>query len=466
MTPQRLACAFACILVAQMGCTTAPPPDVILITLDTTRADRLGVYGYEHPVSPQIDAFAAESVVFERAWSTSSWTLPAHASMLTGKHPTSHGAHNSLDGGDVNLGQAVAGEMFAEVVTSKLSDAETTLAELLSARGYNTAAFAGGPWLAPPFGLMQGYNTIDADVGEFAGRSAAELSDRAIEWLDTVEPGRPLHVLINYFDPHFPYAPPLRFVELARGGAELTPGETPPRTAPPVSEDGGVGFYPYGAWKIPEVYDGEIRFMDYHIGRFLDALRAKGRYRDALVILVGDHGELFGEHGQTGHGRWLYEPLMRVPLVVRFPGGRDGGRKTTEPVSVVDIAAIVAGITGIRLPESSEAQEIGKRSIVVAEWFRDRFSINRIGESVNRDLVAAVRWPWKVIKSSSGSTEFYNLGEDPGETRKRETGDVPPELDTELRAALAGFKAPANPEAAGRVDPAIGERLRSLGYTE
>src|SRR5262245_17823744 len=170
----------------------ASRPDVIVITLDSTRADHLGCYGYTRRVSPELDRFALEAVRYRRAWSTDSWTLPAHASMLTGKHPSSHGAHNAATG-DLALASVVPNERLADMRVNRLGDEAITLAELLGEAGYETAAIAGGPWLSPVFGLLQGYSHTDADAHTVAGRSADQLTDRAIAWIRGVPPGQPLH---------------------------------------------------------------------------------------------------------------------------------------------------------------------------------------------------------------------------------------------------------------------------------
>ncbi len=195
------------------------PPDVILVTLDTTRADHLGVYGYERDITPSLDRFARDAVTFQRAWATGAWTLPTHASMLTGKYPSSHGARFNQEASNVALSEALKGDFFTKHKASRLPEDEVTLAELLSERGYATAAFTGGPWLAPPFGLMQGYELQDSLVTEVGGRSAEELTNRLIAWLAALPRDRPAHALINYFDPHSPYDPPPGFDD--RPGAAM-----------------------------------------------------------------------------------------------------------------------------------------------------------------------------------------------------------------------------------------------------
>ncbi|MFQ5668421.1 MAG: sulfatase-like hydrolase/transferase, partial [Candidatus Binatia bacterium] len=207
-------CMLALALCALAACVkeAAIPPNVVLITLDTTRLDHLGVYGYQRPVSPEIDRFAREAVVYRRAWATAPWTLPSHASIFTGLYPTTHGARMNEKAGE---------SMFGNRVT-RLGESIVTLAELLRAAGYATAAFAGGPWLSPEFGLLQGYSVQHAglpaggrllehtpnpkNIWEMpVNRAADELTDAALAWLRSVPRRQPAHVMINYFDPHRPY---------------------------------------------------------------------------------------------------------------------------------------------------------------------------------------------------------------------------------------------------------------------
>jgi arylsulfatase len=443
-----------------LGCRSAavPPPDVVVITLDTTRADHLGAYGYTRAISPSLDAFARDAVVFRNAWSTSSWTLPAHASIFTGKHPTSHGAHHNLEAGDATLADVIEGAWFKDLKVNRLPEHEVTLAELLRERGYATAAIVGGPWLAPPFGLLQGYELQDADVKSTAGRSAQELTDRARSWLQSIPRGQALHLLVNYFDPHEPYAPPPGFDDLPRA-----------RTRLPVRQrdiNKGRPLKPMERDVFVDRYDGEIRFMDHHFGRLMETLRELGRYENALIIVVGDHGELLGEHGFIGHGRWLYEELLRVSVFVRFPRGRRAGTTTEAPVSVVDLLPLIAKELDLPLPPAVEGVWVGDRRVVLAEIFRNGHSLKHYGPRFDRDLVAFIRWPWKLIVSDRGERELFRLDTDPAESRDRAGAEVEAELLRELEQARAALSAPKELTVPRGVDPSLRDRLRGLGYIE
>ena len=431
-------------------------PDVVLVTLDTTRADHLGVYGYPRPITPSIDRFARDSATFRRAWSTAPWTLPAHASMLTGRYPWSHGADQGLERDHPPLASATSPGFLAAALPYELPEQETTLAELLEARGYETAAFVGGPYLLPHFGLLQGYRHRDAQIPPDRKRRADELSDRAIAWLEQLPRDRPVHLLVNYFDPHAPYSPPPGYDDLPHARRPLRIGDLEVTRGAVLSGDDRAAYV--------DRYDGEIRFMDHHLGRLLEALERLGRYDGALIVVTSDHGELFGEHRLMQHGHALYDELIRVPLIVHFPGGRERGRYRDETVSTVDLLRIVGDELGIRLPAAVEGLPLGGRAVAHAACSRGAWFVERYGAAFDRDLLAAVRWPWKVIVSDGGSVEAYRLDADGGEQRNRSDD---PEAGR-LRAALEADRAERPPRAprerAPLPDAELRERLRALGY--
>jgi arylsulfatase A-like enzyme len=339
-----------------------------------------------------------------------------------------------------------------ELRAHRLDDRETTLAEILKLRGYATAAFAGGPWLHPTFGLLQGYDHRWFGSDTLSGARADAVTNAAIEWIASVPADRPIHLLVNYFDPHRPYDPP--------PGYDSLPG---------AQERGSVSdadVIRLGEMPAPERrrvtarYDGEIRFMDHHFGDLVDALQGASRFEDALIILVGDHGEAFGELGAIGHTYWLYEPILRVPLIVRSPRGRDGGSHDDRPVSVADLLPMIARTVSFELPEPIDGMRPGERKFVFAELQR-----SGTNTAYDRDLVAVIRWPWKLIASTDGREEILRLD---GETLEERTPPPPGERDA-LRQALASL--PSAREASGSV-PAVEppeevrDQLRALGYIE
>jgi arylsulfatase len=443
-----------------VGCRERAPshPDVILITLDTTRADHIGAYGYERDITPEMDRFAEDAVLYRRAWSTSPWTLPAHASIFTGKYPTSHGAHSNATSGDATLADALKHPVLRQFRVNRLGEEQVTLAELLRDAGYETAAFVGGPWLSPAFGLLQGYAVMDATVASIAGRSGDKLTRRAIAWIRDVPPERPLHLLINYFDAHAPYAPPPPYDDLPRAKARLSIKQE--------DVNRGQPFLPHQRAAYIDRYDGEIRFMDHHFGLLLDALRETGRYDEAMIIVVADHGESFGEHGLMGHSRWLYEEVLRVPLIIRFPGGRDAGEEIQEPVSVVDLLPLIAHEAHLSLPRSVEGVPVGRRDLVLAESYRSRYAVENWGLRFDRDLNAGILWPLKLVLTDQGAPEFYHLDEDPAELINRAGDPKEADLHEALKLAREALEPPKSVSLPEDVSPETHQRLQSLGYVE
>ena len=433
-------------------------PDVVLITLDTTRADHLGVYGYERDITPEIDRLAEDAVVFQRAWSTASWTLPSHASIFTGKHPSSHGATFNVKSGDTTLGEVLLGRIFNEIKVNRLGEDQITLAELLQEAGYETAAFVGGPWMSPEFGLLQGYAVQDAEILTLGGRLADELTKRAIAWLQSIPREQPVHLLINYFDPHGPYEPPKGYDDLPRARAEID--------VYTVDVIHGKPMTPVQRATIIDRYDGEIRFMDHHLGRIFEVLREVDRYEDALIIVLADHGETFGEHDLMEHGRWLYEEVLRVPLLIRFPGGRNSGTVVYDSVSVVDLLPLISREVGLTLPANTEGVPIGNRELVLAESSRDALSIRLWGPRFDRALISGIRWPWKLIMSDTGSSELYRLDDDPGELLNVADGEAEKSLMNAIEEARAAFKPPERSSSPESVSPETMKNLRGLGYIE
>ena len=435
-------------LVAVLLAGCAPPggatPDLILVVMDTTRADRLGVYGNPESPSPRLDELARDGTVYGNAWSTASWTLPSHASIFTGLYPSAHGARITPDVDQDSLGEN----------PPRLSSSAVTLAELLLDAGYHTAAIASAGWLAPEFGLLQGYQLQDAV--NLRSLPANEVTDRAIAWLQGIPDGEPFHLMVNYFDPHDP-APPPGF----HGRESLEPIEPPALDAErgAVLSDGQRAAY-------LDRYDGSIRFLDFHVGRLLDALRAAGRFDDAIIVVTADHGEHFGEHGAMGHGAWLYEEVLHVPLIVRMPGGRDAGARVDDPVSLVDLLPLVAREIGLPVPEGVEDHLPGAREIVLAEEYPTALLKKIFGARLDRDLVAGIRWPWKLIVSSAGGSELYRLDEDPDESTPLENPDVEREMIVEIEQTLRSLARTAPDPDAEPMSPELEIRLRELGYIE
>jgi arylsulfatase A-like enzyme len=396
-------------------------PDVVLITLDTTRRDRLGLYGYSRKTSPNLDALAARSTVFERGIAASSWTLPSHASIFTGKYPSSHGADYDPEG-PLRLAAAIEGPAeWAEYRASGLSPSEPTLALRLRDLGYQTAAVVGGPWMKKIFGLDRGFEIYDdRDIGDVNGRLASEITTSALALLE-VRDRRPLFLFLNYFDPHGPYHAPAPF---------------------------GGSFGPDPA----DRYDEEILYMDHHIGRLLDAMKGEGLFDRALIVVTADHGELLGEHGKMGHGASLFEEEIRVPFLVKYPEGETPPARSLEPIHHVDVLALILESAGAPIERSPRPllAEVKPLDFVSAEgaW---------------RALYLG---PHKLLWNGLGHHRLHHLEFDPGEEMDLAAAEPErvKEAVTLLERVLASLPPPGKPGPPAILDEETRKALRSLGY--
>ena len=396
-------------------------PHVVLITLDTTRRDRLGFYGYARNTSPRLDELAARSVVYERAVAASSWTLPSHASIFTGKFPSSHGADYDPEG-PLRLTQAIVGPSdWDEYRASGLPSSEETLALRLREEGYETAAVVGGPWMKRVFGLDRGFESYDDEgIGDVNGRLASEVTASALKLLED-RSDRPLFLFLNYFDPHGPY-------EAAA---------------------------PFGGTFGPEPgdrYDEEILYMDHHVGRLLDGLRAKGLFDDSLILVTSDHGELLGEHGKMGHGATLFEEEIRIPFVVKYPRDERAPVRSAAPVHHVDVISLIlerVGLPAVR-QEHPQLAEVRPLEFVSTEgaWRALYFG----GQ--------------KLLWNSLGRHALYDLERDPHEEHDLAAAD--PERLQEavalLEKVVASLPAPGDPGPPVSLDEETLKALRGLGY--
>ena len=407
---------------------------IVLITVDTLRADRLGAYGSTRGLTPAMDALAASGIRFDAAIAQVPLTLPSHATILTGAHPARHGVRTN-DG-------------------FRLPPSTPFLPELLQAGGYPTAAFIGGYPLNRTTGLARGFDVYDdgflreaadASAQGPVERRADEVVEAALGWLEARPPGEPFFAWLHFFDPHTPYDAPA--------------APEAPRVPP---------------------YDGEVRYTDAAIGRLVDRLTARGLLHRIVLVLTADHGESLGEHGERTHGTFLYDATIRVPLIVRLPGAAGAGRTIGAPVETADIAPTLAAIAGTSLPEPIDGRSLlelidgapgdPERATYAESYYQHVL----LGWSPLR----AIRTDrWKFVEAPR--PELYDLRADPGETGNLIAGRE--NLATALAAALppveppgasasgsAGAEAPGANPSTGTGSPAIAgaaaERLRSLGY--
>ncbi len=335
-----------------------------------------------------LDGLAEESVVYTHAIATSSWTLPAHASLFTGKFTASHGARYDSEG-PLRLTDGIGGpENWSEYRARGLSPSETTLAEILKEAGYVTGAVVGGPWLKKVFGFDKGFDHYDdAQIHTVNGRLASEVTSAALQWIEK-EADHELFLFLNYFDPHIPYSAPEPFTYQFFSGGEAS-----------LDEELSVE-------EMSNLYDAEILYMDHHIGRLLEGLKRLGIYEHTLFIVTADHGELLGEHDKRGHGTSLYQEEIHIPLFIRYPYGEVPPERRDDPIQLVDILPLV--LEQLDLPVSEGVQGgVGDHPIVSevyplpfmgggGDWRvlfdgRLKFCWNSLGNHLLFDLEADVR---------------------------------------------------------------------------
>lgn len=400
-------------------------PNVLLITLDTTRADHLPCYGYRGGKTPHLDALAAQAVVFEECISSSPLTLPSHASIMTGLYPTFHGVR-------VNGNTA-------------LSEQHQTLAEVFAQNGYECGAFIGAFVLDGRWGLKQGFRHYDdridlkkykqLDLG-LVQRPGNEVADAALSWLQG-EKDNPFFAWVHFYDPHVPYEPP----------------------EPYLSE--------YDSRGLPGLYDGEIGFMDEQLGRITAWLRESGLDQKTITIIIGDHGEALGEHGEMTHGYFIYDYAVKVPFLVVLPMEDLPGKRIKAQVRTVDLFPTLLGMAGLKASEKSQGESLLHFLLHPDE----KKGFEAYSESLTPDIL----YGWSPLLSlrnerykfiDAPRPELYDLSQDPQECLDLHSQF--PRIARQMKKSLDDFvrqtslNAPS-PESAN-LDRETLERLAALGY--
>lgn len=424
----------------------APVRDVVVVVVDTLRADHLGALGYWRPTSPEIDRWARRGVVFEQALSPAPWTLPAMASLLTGRWPSVHGAGSRARDAD-----------WAQ--TRRLGERLPTLAGELGRAGFRTGAVVNNVFMAPGLGLARGFHRYDYRLAGVArGRLAAEVVDAGLGWLDAQPPDARLFLLLHLFDPHLPYdAPP---PHAGRFTAEVA--GTPLRPARPQDVRRRLAQLSEGEKAfLVGAYDEEIASTDAQVGRFLAGLESRRRLQRGLVVLTADHGEELFDHGSFEHGHSTHQEVLHVPLVAWAPGLRP--RREARPVSLVDLMPTALEAAGLVAPVSD--------GLSLWPWLvREASSAPRLlaaeATLLRPERRALLSWPLKLVTNEeSGRRELYDLERDPAE--RHDLAAVRPQ-ETERLAGVLGrlLAAPPAPAGTGALSPEELEELRSLGYVE
>ena len=391
--------------------------NIVLISIDTCRADYLSCYGFARETTPNIDAIAAESVVFENVISPVPLTLPAHCSMLTGTLPPSHGVHDNLD--------------------YRLRDSNITLAEILKQKGFVTGAIISAFVLDSQFGIDQGFDSFNDHfeiphmAGPISERKGQEASRFAIKWLEQHK-NQKFFLFLHYFDPHTDYVPP----------------------------------EPFASKFADELYAGEIAYTDYCIGQVIQKLKQLQLLDSTLLIITSDHGEMLGEHGEKEHSYFIYQSAIKVPLIFRLPT-QGKSKRISQIVSLVDIVPTVCSLISIEPPSGLQGQALSKyfgwqsqvskeRYIYAESLFPTKYNANSLfGVLTNR---------WKYIQTTR--PELYDLTKDPQESNNliKQQPKRARLLQKRLKQILE--QAVQSRQSTGKfgLDEESRERLESLGY--
>ncbi len=395
-----LRCVVPLMLFAILGCRSGGPDitRVVLVTWDTTRADRLGPYGYDKNTTPNLDRFAAQSVVFEQAVSQVPTTLPSHSTMFTGLYPQDHGVRYNL--------------------VYKLNDEAETLAEILHRQGFKTAGFPAAGVLTRDYGLSQGFehwdepDPDDKEVQTLRGlaggtRRAGDGVDAAIRWLKD-QRGEKVFLWLHFYDPHTPYHAP----------------------------------FPYSSEYPNNPYDAEIAYTDAQFGRLLDALQAEPGWDETLLVVAGDHGEGLHHHRESWHSYLVYESTQRVPFIVRAPGF--DARRVAQPVELADLTPTVLDLVGAEPLVNIRGVSLG--GAMNGQTLPDRFlyfETHAGALNYGWQELRGVRFRnWKLIESSQ--PELFDLDADPGEENNLAAAD--PERVNRFRAELLAVTEPIREE--------------------
>ena len=458
-TPSRVTLALLALgPVACTGGPPPPPPDVVVIVVDTLRADALGVYGAEGGNSPHVDRLAGDGVLYDRAYSQAPWTTPSVGSLLTSRYPTELGI---VDGPD------------------RLPLAHDTLAELLSEVGYATAAVVSHHFVSKRWNFDQGFDHFDqSNVRWHAAVTSADVTDDALARWDamTAAGAGPFFLFVHYFDPHFDYVEHEGFPRTdpayagpVRSGMEFNDlvELAPEMTAADVTH-------------LRRLYASEVAFTDHHVGRLLAGLEARGRYRPSLVVFTADHGEEFLERGRLGHGESLHDEMIRVPLVIKRPGGREAGTVVAEPVGLVDVLPTVMQLLGLEVPEDvsgrtllSPAPDPDAPPSVASPSLASPRPRPVFSEASWPGLRSVVDGPFKLIHRDGEPVGLYHLPQDPDESRNmlafQGRYGVVEDYESAHRKLLA-FTRYVEARAGGasevEVDPELRRQLEALGYLQ
>jgi arylsulfatase A-like enzyme len=424
-------------------------PNVVLLVMDTARADHFSCYGYHRKTSPDIDSLSHVATRYEQAIAPAPWTLPTHASLFTGKNSFEHGARTY--------------EELSEAPNNArpLPEEHVTLAEALRALGYHTGGFvANKAFAGPGWGLERGFATYVAHPGKGDGVNSAALA-----WLDSVKTG-PFFLFVNYMDTHGYYN------TTPRHGVVMWSVRHERKLLDRVYDVVMAGNQPAPGdllQQLVDQYDTAIANVDLHVGRLVDQLRARGLYQNTIIIVTADHGEFLGEHGLMTHSKDVYQEVARVPLVIKSPF-QTTPSVVSEPTSLTVIPRLILA----QLPADRIARydpyfpnAPGKQPVLCENYYSRPKDLNHEvwGHRFRRIRTAVYDGPFKYIDSSDGLSELYNLQEDPSESQN--LYDARPEVVAKMRSMIEDYKKTRSPSISTQTKELTEDdikRLKSLGY--
>lgn len=471
-------------------------PNIILLVMDSARAANLSCYGYERRTTPNLDALAAEGVLFEQAISVGCWTLPVHASLFTGLYPLSHGMTISKDalpnGFQTQAGQlkelgyetaCFSNNAYVSEVThlTQQFDVVEDIWKVTNPRGIKrTKIWRLRKWLEqfgavtkPLIAVMRRLQRIRAILKRHRNRGdqgARLTNEKIISWLtESRDSDKPFFVFVNYMEPHEPYNPPYPY------NRRFMPRRfTPWRVAKvgnnkEVMQNRSAKRYEDDLEILRALYDGELSYLDQQIGELIDFLRSLGILDNTVVIVTSDHGDSLGEHEHIGHRMALYEQLVHVPLIIRYPSKFRPGTRVKEQVSLIDLYPTLLELAGAS-PSSYSSN--GSYSLMAPPGVETRpfvIAENTAPKSLNSIVTRMLRTErYKYIWKSNQEHELYDLAEDPDELVN--LIDLRPEIARELQGQLMawidsiGDRRVETDEA--QYDEALQEHLRKLGYVD
>ena len=431
---------------AARAATADERPNLVVIVVDTLRKDRVGAYGYARETTPRLDALAKRAVRYDAWYSTSSWTTPATASLLTSLYPTRLQIRNE---------------------GSKLQERFVTLPEILRKHGYQTGGVVSNTLVSARWGFGEGFESFDdsAAPGDTRSITSPAVTEKALRFLEARD-GRPFFLFLHYFDPHSDY---MAHAEPAQPGGlaprsyhgPLEPGIGIPALRK-LAASRGLG--PEDLHFVSDLYDGEIEFTDRFVGQVLERLQQLGLFDDTLIVFTSDHGEEFLDHGNFGHARTLFDELIHVPMLIKFPGQTEG-RVSARRFGHVDLLPTILDGLGIAADPELSGVSVLASERSSADAARPVFS-----ETDRRKHVRAVVWKdFKlVLDVQSDRYRLFDLAKDPGETRDvlAEHAATAAQMRDELRGWMQREEASAGAPADVEMTDEEKTRLRALGYLE